>query len=93
MENTALREKFDASPDLQREFSSFETYQAFTENYEKGNTKIITGESKCLKEAEAPPQTFEGMKEAWETTEVLRSEFGYNFDNYTAFCKNYKASN
>ncbi len=93
MENTALREKFDASPDLQKEFSCFGSYQAFMENHKKGNIKIITGESKCLKEAEAPPQTFEGMKEAWEASESLRSEFGYNFDNYTAFCKNYKARN
>ncbi len=91
MRNTALREKFDASPDLQKEFSSFETYQAFTEHDKKGNVKIFDG-SKRLK-VENPPQTFEGMKMMWEGDESLRSEFGYNFDNYTAFCKNYKASN
>ncbi len=93
MENTALKNKFDASPDLQREFSSFETYQAFTENHEKGNTKIISGDSKRLKKIENPSQNIEDIKEVWESDESLRSEFGFNFKNYFAFCKNYKARN
>ncbi len=91
MENTALKNEFDASPDLQREFSSFEIFQAFTENEKKGNVRIFN-ESRRVK-IENLPQTIEGIKESWEADESLRSEFSYNFKNYMAFCKNYKAGN
>lgn len=91
MKNTSLKQKFDTSLELQKEFSSFEAYQAFSENEKNGNVGVFDVSKRLA--IENPPQSFEDMKRAWEADENLRLEFNFTFKRYSAFCKNYKARN
>ncbi len=91
MKNTSLKQKYHASLELQNEFSSFEAYQAFSENEKYGNVGVFDVSKRLT--IENPPQAFEDMKKSWEVDKNLRLEFDFTFTKYSAFCKNYKARN
>ncbi|MDR4503474.1 MAG: S49 family peptidase [Candidatus Scalindua sp.] len=75
--------KWDSSPDLQKEFSSFGSYKAYSEAVAAGQVRI-TGRVDSAKAEPGQSVTPEALKAKWDASKELQEEFS-SFESFKAY--------